>query len=51
MISETSEQYVAGMMRALEIMRAHDKYPDHYLSGIAAIEREIREKVEERWKK
>lgn len=51
MTQDISEQYIAGMMRALEIMRAHDKYPDHYLSGIAAIEREIREKVEERWRK
>lgn len=51
MIQDVSEQYTAGMMRALEIMRAHDKYPDHYLSGIATIEREIKEKVEERWKK
>ena len=51
MIQEASEQYIAGMMRALEIMRANAKYPDQYLSGIAAIEKEIREKVEKRWQK
>lgn len=29
-----------GLLTAIAIMQNHDKYPDHYLSGIAALKRE-----------
>jgi hypothetical protein len=51
MKEQNDEAFISGLQRALDIMRAHDRYPDDYLTGISQIEEEIKYLLSKRWMK